>query len=432
MDATVSRSTVGGEVQAPPSKSYTHRAILAAGYADGAQVHRPLVSADTRATARAVEAFGGTVEYHEDEQLLAVEGFAGSPGTPADVLDCANSGTTMRLVTATAALAPGLTVLTGDESLRSRPQKPLLQAIEQLGGRAESTRGNGQAPLVVGGPMTGGSAAIPGDVSSQFVTALLMAGPRTDAGIDIVLQTELKSAPYVDITLEVLDDFGIRARKTGRGFSVGGFQQYDPPGGEYRVPGDFSSMSYLLAAGALAGTDGVTVTGAYPSAQGDQAIVDVLREMGGDVEWDREAGEITVERSDLAGVEVSVADTPDLLPTVAVLGAAADGTTRITDAEHVRYKETDRVSAMADALSELGARVEEYQDELVVHGGESALQGAILDGRADHRIVMALSVAGLVAEGTTTVTGGEHVDVSFPGFFDVLADLGAAVDRSGE
>ncbi len=430
MDATVSRSTVEGRVQAPPSKSYTHRAILAAGYADRAEVHRPLVSADTRATVRAVEAFGGNVEHRAEENVLAVEGFAGTPETPAGVVDCANSGTTMRLVAATAALAPGLTVLTGDESLRSRPQRPLLQAVEQLGGRAESTRANGQAPLVVGGPMTGGSAAIPGDVSSQFVTALLMAGPHTDAGVDIVLQTDLKSAPYVDITLEVLDDFGVRARKTGRGFSVGGFQQYDPPGGEYRVPGDFSSLSYLLAAGALAGEDGLTVTGAHPSAQGDQAIVDVLREMGGDVEWDREAGEMAVRESALDGVEVSVADTPDLLPTLAVLGAVAGGTTRITDAEHVRYKETDRVSAMADSLSKLGASVEEHEDRLVVRGSESDLQGATLDGQGDHRVIMALSVAGLVADGTTTVTGAEHVEVSFPGFFDALVGLGADVRRS--
>jgi 3-phosphoshikimate 1-carboxyvinyltransferase len=430
MDVTVSRSTVAGRAQAPSSKSYTHRAILAAGYAEGAAVHDPLVSADTRATMRAVEAFGGNIEHEKDEDRLDIEGFGGTPETPADVVDCANSGTTMRLVTAAAALAPGLTVLTGDESLRSRPQKPLLQAIEQLGGRAESTRDDGQAPLVVGGPMTGGSAAIPGDVSSQFVTALLMAGPHTDAGVDIVLQTELKSAPYVDITLEVLDDFGITARKTGRGYSIGGFQRYDPSGGEYHVPGDFSSMSYLLAVGTLAGDDAVTVAGARPSAQGDQAIVDILGEMGADIEWDREGGEITVRGSDLEGIDVSVADTPDLLPTIAVVGAAADGATRITDAEHVRYKETDRVSAMTETLSRMGATVDEHEDELVIHGGDSDLEGTTLDGRADHRIVMALSVAGLVADGSTTITGAEHVDVSFPGFFEVLADLGADIDHA--
>jgi len=424
MAVDISPSVLDGSTAAPPSKSYTHRAILAAGYGDGAMLRDPLVSADTRATMRAVEAFGGSVERLDGD--LAVEGFGGEPSVPADVIDCANSGTTMRLVTATAALADGLTVLTGDDSLRSRPQGPLVRAIEQLGGRAESTRDNGQAPLVVGGPMLGGSVAIPGDVSSQFVTALLMAGAATDAGVDITLQTELRSAPYVDITLELLDAFGVTARRTGGGFSVRGRQRYSAD--EYTVPGDFSSLSYLLAAGALAG-ESVTVTGAYPSAQGDQAVVDTLEQMGGTVTWDRQAGELAVSRSDLSGIEVSVADTPDLLPTLAVLGAAADGTTRLTDCEHVRYKETDRVRAMAEGLDSLGATVEEREATLVVHGGQSDLQGTSVDGRRDHRIVMALSVAGLVADGTTTVTDAAHVDVSFPAFFDTLADLGADVER---
>ena len=422
MDATITTSTVAGQAQAPPSKSYTHRAILAAGYASGAVVRDPLVSADTRATMRAVEAFGGSVEQGEDK--LRIEGFDGDPAVPDDVIDCANSGTTMRLTTATASLADGLTVLTGDDSLRSRPQGPLLRGIDQLGGRAESTRDDGQAPLVVAGPIMGGSVGIPGDVSSQFITALLMAGAVTDAGVTIALQTELKSAPYVDITLAVLDDFGISARKTSEGFSVGGYQSYRTD--EYTVPGDFSSISYLLAAGVLAGED-VTVSGAYPSEQGDQAIVDIIREMGGSVAWDRDEGELSVERSDLSGIEVGVEDTPDLLPTIAVLGAAADGTMSITDCEHVRYKETDRVRAMAEALTKMGASVEEEEETLTVHGGESDLQGATVDGRADHRIIMSLAIAGLIADGETTVTGADHVDVSFPGFFDVLADLGADV-----
>ena len=427
MDVRISESRVGGRTQAPPSKSYTHRAILAAGYADGALVQDPLISADTRATMRAVEAYGGRVG--ESEVALDVDGFDGTPATPDDVIDCANSGTTTRLVTATAALQDGLAVLTGDESLRSRPHGPLLDAIEQLDGRAESTRRNGQAPLVIGGPISGGTVSIPGDVSSQYVTALLMAGAVTEDGIEIELETELKSAPYVDITIEVLDDFGVAVDQTTAGFAVAGNQQYDPAGGEYHVPGDFSSISYLLAAGALAAEDEVVVAGARPSAQGDAAIVDVLSRMGADVDWDRDAGELTVERSALDGVTVSVADTPDLLPTIATLGAAADGTTRIQDAEHVRYKETDRVSAMAEELTKLGATVDERHDELIVHGGQSELHGTTVDGRADHRIVMSLAVAGLVADGTTTIQGGEHVDVSFPNFFDVLAELGAGVEQ---
>jgi 3-phosphoshikimate 1-carboxyvinyltransferase len=234
----------------------------------------------------------------------------------------------------------------------------------------------------------------------------------------------------VDITLEVLDDFGITARKTDRGYSVGGYQQYDPSGGDYHVPGDFSSMTYLLAAGTVAGPDGVTVTDAYPGPQGDQVFVDILEKMGADITWDKDAGEITVTKSDLTGIEVSVANTPDLLPTIAVVGAVANGPTRITDAEHVRRKETDRVRAMAAALERMGASIEEHEDELVVHGGDSDLEGATVDGRQDHRIIMALSVAGLVTEGATTITGAEHVDVSFPEFFDVLGGLGAEIDLS--
>ena len=427
MDATIRPSTLGGRARAPPSKSYTHRAVLAAGYGTGATVRDPLVSADTRATMRAVEAYGGETELSADESALDVEGFGGRPETPADVVDCANSGTTMRLTTATGALCEGLVVLTGDESLRSRPQGPLLDAVDQLGGRAESTRANGQAPLVVGGPIDGGRAAIPGDVSSQFVTAVLMAGAVTDEGVTVALETALKSAPYVDITVEVLDAFGVDARETEEGYRVDGGQSYAPADGEYHVPGDFSSMSYLLAAGALAAPDGLVVEGAHPSAQGDAAIVDVLDRMGADIAWNEDDGEIIVSRSDLRGVEVSVADTPDLLPTVAVLGAAADGTTAIVDCEHVRYKETDRVEAMAESLTAMGARVEEDRDRLTVHGGESTLTGATLSGREDHRIIMSLAVAGLVANGETTVTGAGDVDVSFPGFFDVLVGLGADV-----
>jgi 3-phosphoshikimate 1-carboxyvinyltransferase len=445
MDAHVTPSRISGRARAPPSKSYTHRALLAAGYGDGTVVENPLHSADPAATARAVAAYGGSVEWDDggtgddadadggsdvDDAVgvARVDGFDGRPKTPDDVIDCANSGTTMRLTAAAGALADGLAVLTGDDSLRSRPQGPLLDAVEALDGRAESTRGNGQAPLVVGDAMQGGTVSIPGDVSSQFVTALLMAGAVTEDGIEIELETELKSAPYVEITRELLADFGVETERTAEGFAVPGGQSYRAE--RYEVPGDFSSISYLLAAGAVAAAEdeSVVVAGARPSAQGDTAIVEILERMGADISWDEDAGEITVRNSSLSGVEVSVADTPDLLPTIAVLGAVADGETRIVDAEHVRYKETDRVSAMATSLERMGASVTEEQDALIVHGSNSTLSGATVQGRGDHRLVMALSVAGLVADGETTVEGAEHVDVSFPSFFGTMAELGAGVE----
>ncbi|NHX36652.1 MULTISPECIES: 3-phosphoshikimate 1-carboxyvinyltransferase [Halolamina] len=431
MKKHVSQSSVDGRCRAPPSKSYTHRAILAAGYADGATVEDPLVSADTKATMRAVSAFGGHVDRSAlDAGVLEVDGFDGRPETPDDVINCENSGTTTRLVTAAAALGEDLSVLTGDDSLRSRPHGPLLDAVESLGARAESTRRNGQAPLVIGDSLSGGTVSMPGDVSSQFVTALLMAGAVTEAGIEIDLETELKSAPYVDITVEVLDAFGVDAERTDSGCRVAGGQSYSPDGGSYAVPSDFSSISYLAAAGAVAsdaGSDGVVVDGAHPSAQGDTAIVDVLDRMGAEIDWDRDAGELRAAGGDLSGVEVDVGDTPDLLPTIAAVGAVAEGDTRIVNCEHVRLKETDRVTAMAEELGKLGADVTEERDTLTVHGGDSSLVGAEVDGRGDHRIAMALAVAGLVADGTTTIAGAEHVDVSFPDFWTVLDELGANV-----
>jgi len=434
MQVTIEPSTVSGVASAPPSKSYTHRAVLAAGYSQQTVVRGALSSADTRATMRAVEAFGGSVIERPSDGALEITGFDATPLPPEDVINCENSGTTMRLMTAAAALAEGTTVLTGDDSLRSRPHGPLLEAIDDLGGSADSTRGNGQAPLVVRGPLEKQSVSLPGDVSSQFITALLMAGAVTEDGIEIEVTTELKSAPYVDITLEVLSEFSVAARQTNDGFAVDGGQRYTPRNGEYTVPGDFSSISYLLAAGLLGAPEGphsppVRIAGAFPSAQGDTAIVDIAERMGGDVDWNRETGELIAGRSALEGVEVDVGDTPDLLPTIAVMGAFADGSTQIRNCEHVRYKETDRVSAMADALDTLGAVVEEQQDVLTIHGGESTLEGGSVDGRGDHRIVMSLAVAGLRAAGETTIEGAEHVAVSFPDVFDVLYDLGAMIER---
>jgi 3-phosphoshikimate 1-carboxyvinyltransferase len=437
MDVRISPSRVRGTARAPPSKSYTHRAILAAGYADGAIVRNPLFSADTAATARAVEAYGGETTRVDGD--FDVSGFAGDPETPSDVIDCANSGTTMRLTASTGGLIEELAVLTGDSSLRSRPQGPLLDALDGLGARAESTRGNGQAPIIVGRGIENANTSIRGDVSSQYITGLLMAGAVTESGIEIDLTTELKSAPYVDITLEVLEAFDIETTVIGgddsaiesagaEGFRVAGEQTYEPANGEYRVPGDFSSMSYLLAAGALAADGSFVVEGARPSAQGDAAIVEVLESMGADIEWDREAGRITVTRSQLEGIEVGVANTPDLLPTIAALGAAAEGTTRITDCAHVRLKETDRVAAMATELEKMGIDTDEREDELRVHGGD--LEGSTVEGHEDHRIIMALAVAALVASGETTITGAEDVDVSFPSFFDVFEEIGVEITQT--
>ncbi|VVB68964.1 3-phosphoshikimate 1-carboxyvinyltransferase [uncultured archaeon] len=418
MIASVERSTVTGEVYAPPSKSYTHRAILITALGPGGMVKRPLISADTRATISASEAFGAKISLKNDE--VQIQGISDQPRTPEDVINVLNSGTTLRFCSAVAAVTDGA-VLTGDASIRTRPNGPLLSCLNDLGATAFSIRNNGKAPLVVKGKMHGGTAHLNGSVSSQFLSALLIAAPLAEGDTKIVIEGNLKSRPYAEITLDMLADANVRVQAGRQEFFVPGLQSYNLKG--YTIPGDFSSASYPLAAAAVSGSE-VTVKGIFPSRQGDSAIIDILNRMGAKVSWDKEKGDLKIKGGELEGVEVDASLTPDLVPTVAVLGAVAKGKTTVTNAEHVRHKETDRLHAMAVELSKMGADIRERPDGLEIRGGE--LHGADVHGYDDHRIVMALAVAGFVA-GKTRIDTAESVDVSYPGFFQEMAKLGARV-----
>lgn len=417
MIASIDRSCVKGEVYAPPSKSYTHRAILITALGPGGTVTRPLISADTRATIDACLAFGARVW---EGGGLEIEGVFSSLQTPDDVINVLNSGTTLRFMSAVAALTKGA-VLTGDASIRSRPNGPLLDALNQLGARAFSVKGNQRAPLVITGPMSGGKALLDGGVSSQFLSALLIACPLCENPTEIEIKGELKSRPYAQITLELLEQAGAKISTDENQFFIEGGQIYNLR--SYTVPGDFSSSSYILAAAAVTGST-VLVRGLYNSSQGDAAIVDILQRMGAKIRWDREEGVLEITGGDLEGVDVDASLTPDLVPTIAVLGAVARGKTSIMNAEHVRLKETDRLKAMAEELSRMGVDISERPDGLDIKGG--LLKGAVVSGHHDHRIVMALTIAGLVA-GETRIQTAESVDVSYPGFFQEMASLGAGV-----
>jgi 3-phosphoshikimate 1-carboxyvinyltransferase len=274
---------------------------------------------------------------------------------------------------------------------------------------------------VIRGRLRGGKTVLDGSVSSQFLSALLISCPLAEGDTEIEIEGELKSRPYAEITLEMLKEAGAKIETDFRRFFVEGGQRYDLDG--YTVPGDFSSASYLLAAAAVTGSH-LTVRGLFPSKQGDSAIVAILREMGAKISWDQEKGDLAIEGRDLEGVEVDASLTPDLVPTIAVLGAVAGGRTVVKNAEHVRHKETDRLSAMAVELSKMGARIEERPDGLVIEGGK--LRGARVSGHHDHRIVMALTVAGLVA-GDTSIETAESVSVSYPGFFEEMTRIGCRV-----
>jgi len=420
MIVRVQRSHLSGEVFAPPSKSYTHRAILITSLGPGGSIKRPLLSADTRATISASQAFGAEIDIDED---VKIKGVADRPRTPEDVIDVLNSGTTLRFCSAVAALTEGA-VLTGDASIRSRPNGPLLSSLSDLGAQAFSIRNNGKAPLVVRGRIKGGTARLDGSVSSQFLSALLISAPLAEEETRIVIQGELKSRPYAEMTLDMLAEAGIRIEPGEQEFLVPGNQSFGLKG--YTIPGDFSSASYPMAAAAVTGSE-VTVKGVLPSRQGDSAIIDILRRMGAEVSWDREKGDLRVRGGELQAVDVDAGRTPDLVPTIAVLGALAKGKTTVFNAEHVRHKETDRLHAMAVELSRMGADIKERPDGLEITGG--VLHGAKVHGHHDHRIVMALAVAGLVA-GDTEIDTAESVDVSYPGFFARMKGLGAEMEIS--
>ncbi len=419
MKLTVQRSYVKGTVNAPPSKSYTHRAIAIAALSKKAAINNPLISEDTKATIRASCAFGADIESKKDS--LAVKGFNGKPKTPDNVIDIANSGTTLRIMTAVASLADGATVLTGDASIRTRPNTPLLNALNDLGAEAFSTRNNGMAPVVVRGKMRGGRVYIDGSISSQFISALLIACPFSQNETTILIKGGLKSRPYVNITIEMLKDAGAKIIADDPGsFVIPPDQEYNLR--SYNVPGDFSSASYMMAAGALCGE--VIIKNLFPSEQGDAALIEILRKMGAEVAWDQKKGEVRVSKSYLKGITVDVGKTPDLVPTLAVLGAASEGVMIIENAEHVRYKETDRLHAMTVELKKMGVDITEEKDRLIIRGGN--MKGADVHGWDDHRIVMALAVAGMVT-GETKIDTVESVSISYPGFFEDLGKIGADV-----
>ena len=364
MIASVECSAVSGEVYAPPSKSYTHRAILITSLGPGGRVLRPLLSADTLATVSASEAFGAKIGKEEKKDDLFIDGVGDLPQTPENVIDVLNSGTTLRFCSAVAALTAGA-VLTGDSSIRTRPNGPLLDSLRELGADAFSIKNNGKAPLVIRGKMLGGTAHLQGGLSSQFLSALFIASPLAERETRIRIVGELKSRPYAEITLDMLHDAGITIAEEEQEFIIPGGQSFDLE--RYTIPGDFSSASYPLAAAAVTGSE-VTVKGILPSRQGDSAIIDILTRMGAQVSWNTESGDLKIKGGDLEGVEIDASRTPDLVPTIAVLGAVAKGKTTVVNAEHVRHKETDRLHAMAVELTKMGAKIKERPDGLEITG----------------------------------------------------------------
>ena len=420
MRATVERSEIDGKIMAPSSKSMTHRAVVCSALAQGrSQVEHPLSADDTEATLRVVQALGVGVERLKGSWII--EG--GELNPPAEDLDCGESGTTLRLMTAVCALAEGPSVLKGGLSLSGRPVEPLLDALRKLGVECESQGGNPPVKVHGKGGIKGGEVSIRGDISSQFVSALLLIAPFARERLRVKVTTRLESAPYVVMTLDAMRAFGVQAEASEgyREFTVKR-QAYTPT--TFAVEGDWSSGAYMLAAGALAGK--VSVENLHRgSRQADAAIVGILGAMGAESIF-RGQG-ISVEDTELKGIEWDLADSPDLFPVVAALCSAAKGESRLRGIKRLRLKESDRIASMVEGLTRMGVKTESSDETMTIHGGVP--EGAVIDPHDDHRIAMAFGVLGLAARGETTIKDAECVSKSYPDFWEDLETLGARIGR---
>ncbi len=417
---TVEQTTeLSGHLEAPPSKSYTHRAVIAASLAPGAsRIHNALVSEDTAATVAACSAFGAQITRRG--HVVTVVG-TGKLHAPSDPIDCRASASTLRFLTPIAALAEGTTVLTGRPGLQRRPIQPLLQALRQLGVTCRSRRG--ALPIsVVGGGIPGGHTSLAGNITSQFISGLLFACPRADRDTTIEVTTPVESKPYVELTQTIIAKHGITiaASPDLRRFDIAGDQRYQVQ--EHRVPGDFSSAAFLLAAAAITASQ-ITVSNLH-SPIPDDAILPLLQRMQGRLHI--EDGVVEVEGGALMAIDIDARDIPDLVMPCAVLACCATGETRIYNAHRLRLKESNRLAALATELSKLGADIRETRDGLRIRG-PCTLHGATVTPHDDHRIAMACAVAGLRATGSTTILQAECVNKSYPTFFEDLMTLGATI-----
>ena len=458
MKLIVRKSRLQGTVVIPGSKSHTIRAVVIASLAAGQSLIRnPLNSSDTQAVVACYRALGAAIDT-SDPKLWKVTGTGGEITTPPEVIDVGNSGTTLRIAIGSAALAQAgqTTTFTGDEQIQTRPIGPLMDALSELGAKCTSLNNNGKVPVEVTGKLTGGRTAVAA-TTSQYLSSLLLCAPLAskDTQIDVTL---LNEPGYVQMTLDWLDKQHIEYEITdSHGFAtdftdlicgnrrkeselicvfkIKGNQSYKAF--DATIPADFSSATFFLCAAAMSAEE-VTLLGLdFADSQPDKAVVDYLKAMGADISigpnLSAAAGEsgdsqdsVTVKAATLKGTELDMNKTPDALPAMAVTAAFAEGPTKLLNVPQARSKETDRIKCMAEELKKMDVDIEELPDGLIIGG--SRPKPAELHGWADHRIVMALSLAGLNLDGKCTIDTAEAIAVTFPNYVELMKGIGANME----
>ncbi len=409
-------SKIDGRVSAPPSKSAMIRAIAAASLAGGvSEIRNPAFCDDALAALGVSVALGARVAC--SEKTVKIKG----QGRPVKAtLDCGESGLCLRLFAPVAALGKKETTLSAQGSLKTRPVGMIEAPLAELGVVCRSNAGF--PPLTVKGPMRGGRVSFDGSLSSQFLTGLLTSLPACEGDSELTV-SKLRSRPYVDLTISVLERFGVKVEwnKTQDTFKVKGGQRFEPQ--RYEVEGDWSAAAFLLVAGAVAGR--LTVANLDPdSRQADRRILEVLRDAGAAVATG--GSEVSVTAGDLKAFDFDATDSPDLFPPLAVLACFCEGLSTIRGVYRLKHKESDRGTALVEEFSRIGGQFEIRGNVLRIQGRR--LEGGVVDARGDHRLAMAGAVAGLRAGNGVRVEGSQAVSKSYPRFFDDLASVGGVIE----
>lgn len=414
-----------GMVQAPPSKSYTIRALIAAGLNGNARILNPLLSEDTIAAVKALKALGSAVRRRR--YSLEVRGFKGRPVLSGGVINVGESGTLLRMILPVAALLRGKCRIDGRGTILKRTNKPIAQALLSMGVAVRAKEEDFRLPIIIEGcgRIKGGEVKVSGKISSQAISSLLSVAGLAEKDVHIRVSGMVVSRPYIDITLDVLRQAGIKVRKKGYGdFYIKSGQAFRFRE-DFTVHGDYSSAAFLIAAACLLKSE-VVITDMARDKQGDRRIINILNRMGARIK--HSGNEVRIRGPfSLKGLDIDCSDTPDLVPILAVIGCFASGRTRLYNIGHLAHKESNRVTEPAGELRKLGADISIGADNLIIR--ESALRPGTVCSRSDHRIAMSLAVAGL-RTGGVTIQGAGAINKSYPDFIRDMRSLGAKIIAS--
>ena len=419
MKCKIEKSRISGQLVCPSNKSYSHRAIFLASLAgNNSKVENVLNSADITATIEACKKFGAEIEIQNSSIIIK------NPinlGTNVPEINTENSGTTIRIASGIASLFSNEIILTGDESLKKRPMQPLLDALESIGAHCQSI--DGKPPIKIRGKILGGDVTIPGNLSSQFVSSLFICAPLTEKGINLNIEGNLVSKPYLDATIATMRKFGVTVQ------TLIPYKRYNITPQIYKdasftVPIDFSSLALLLSAAVLNGEEIIIKGDLGTLPQGDEVFLDILEQLGVTVIINED--EIKIKSPEkLNGGKFDLSNSPDLLPPLAILSLNTSNPIEITNVKHARLKETDRIAIVSREMVKLGIKVQEKEDGLILESTEN-LNGAELNSENDHRLFMAFCIAGMYV-GDCTVSDPESVNVSYPNFIEEMNNLGAKI-----